>query len=120
MIQRDQAPAPEREGRADAERFVLARELLDVSEYDVFRRAYLDWYGREPDPRVIDSLFGAYLRTDELPMFVRHFARRYVEDHADRVHAVVDRERRAWRMDRIMLALIAALVVAALAWRTWR
>jgi len=120
MSERNQAPRGARPDREDAESFVLTRELLDVSDYEVFQRAYADWYGHEPDRHAIDAHFGAYLRSEQLPIFVRHYVRRFVQSHPDGVRAVVDRETRASRLNRIMIAVVALLVVFALLWGMWR
>jgi hypothetical protein len=120
MSEQNRTPPAARSGREDAECFVLTRELLGISDYEVFQRAYAAWYGREPDRHAIEAPFGAYLRSARLPVFVRHYVRRYVQTHPDRVQTIIDREARAWRLDRVMIAVVALLVVLALLWGMWR
>ena len=53
---------------------------LEVSEYEVFCRAYLRWYGNAVDEFVVERDFGRYLHlAQELPVYVRSFlSRTYV------------------------------------------
>jgi hypothetical protein len=41
--------------------FLLTRESLEVSEFDVFRLAYAAWYGEQPALQQIENHFDDYL-----------------------------------------------------------
>ena len=99
----------------DFDAFLMTKDALGVSEYQVFRRAYRAWYGYEPSPGQTDSLFRAYLLSSELPHFVRHFARRFLQNHPEVPRAIQERYHRSQRADHISLALIVVMVFGALA-----
>lgn len=48
---------------------------LQISEFDLFARAYQDWFGR-PAPRAsLETAFMQYLYYDQMPYWVRHYCR---------------------------------------------
>lgn len=52
----------------------LAR-ILDVSEFEIFERAYERWYGRRPELAQLKKEFARYLYRHELPLYVQDFVR---------------------------------------------
>jgi hypothetical protein len=50
--------------------------VLHVSELEVFRLAYRNWFGRPANDGEIDSCFSHYIDDSEVPMWVRDFTRR--------------------------------------------
>ncbi len=52
-----------------------AASIGEISEYDLFRAAWMAWYGNRAKDREIEKLFVAFLNGAELPCYVRHFAR---------------------------------------------
>ncbi len=100
---------------SDYQSFVLAKEVLGVSEYQLFIDAYRDWYGHEPGTRTIDAEFGEYLRSNELPLYVRHFARRFVAAHPDHVQSFQKVRQRSERAHLIAIGTLALMVLSALA-----
>lgn len=99
----------------DIEAFLIAREAMQTSEYKMFVEAYHLWYGRHPDDRQIDRIFGDYLKSADLPHFVKHFARAYIENHPERLRSNVARERRGDRAYLLALIINCVLVFGALA-----
>jgi hypothetical protein len=59
----------------DGERVVHTANLLEISELEVFRRGYLQWFGTEPEPAALEDEFVRYLYFGETPMWVRHYTR---------------------------------------------
>lgn len=59
---------------ADQRRVALCARHLEISEFDVFARAYHAWYGRSPAVRDLEREFCSFvmLRCD-LPFYVRRF-----------------------------------------------
>lgn len=50
--------------------------LLELSEYDVFCRAYVYWYGQTANATIVERDFGRYLMfAHELPCYVRAYLR---------------------------------------------
>ncbi len=47
----------------------------EVSELEVFRSAYLAWYGVTGDRTEIERDFGRYLRSGRVPVYVWHYVR---------------------------------------------
>ena len=50
--------------------------VLQVSEYELFRIAYLKWHDHPISDTRLDSLFKAYLATSDAPYWVNDFARK--------------------------------------------
>jgi hypothetical protein len=59
----------------DGERVVHTANLLDISEFEVFRRAHLQWYGCEPELEQLEQHFVQYLYFGATAPWVRHYAR---------------------------------------------
>ncbi len=98
----------------ELDQFHLTRESLEVSEFDIFRRAYIDWYGKTPTLREIENHFDGYLVSGELPFYVRHYCRQFIEHRPDMVEAVRKQEHRSRIAERLVTGLLIAFVVAAL------
>ncbi len=64
----------------DGERVVLSANLLDTSEFEIFRRAYLEWYGRDLDTKALGAEFSVYLHTSQAPPWVRHYSRNLLQE----------------------------------------
>ncbi len=60
----------------DAREVVNAATLLRVSEFEVFRLAYREWFGRLATNKEIDVTFARYLGQSAVPVWVRNFTRK--------------------------------------------
>jgi len=58
-----------------ADQVTAAAGRLEISERDLFFLAYWRWFGHEPEPAALERTFAAYMFRDELPPWVRHYAR---------------------------------------------
>ena len=92
----------------------LTRETLDVSEFEVFRMAYAEWYGEKPSLPRLETEFDDYLSSGVLPFYVRHYCRQFIEDHPECIRAAQTTERRSRFAERLATALLIAFVAAAL------
>ncbi len=99
----------------DVRDFLLTKAARETSDFQVFADAYQDWYGHEPAQNRLERVFGEYLKTGDLPHFVRHYARRYVSNHPDPVRVLRDRERRSERAYVVAFSMLAAMVLFAMA-----
>lgn len=55
----------------------LIARRLEVSEFDLFHKAYRSWYGHAPAVRELEREFGCFLNQQcELPFYVRRFIAR--------------------------------------------
>ena len=52
-----------------------AASMLDVGEFRLFELAYRSWYGKSADPRRLEQIFTQYMFCDQIPFWVRHYAR---------------------------------------------
>lgn len=59
----------------DVQAVLNAAAMLDITEYDLFRIAYVRWHGEVPDTRTMEPFFVAYMFNEIVPLWVRHFAR---------------------------------------------
>lgn len=100
---------------ADFQDFLLTKAARETSEYQVFVDAYRDWYGDEPAQRRLQNAFGEYLKSGDLPHFVRHYARRYVATHPDPVRTLMDRDRQSQRANLIAFGMLTVMVLFAMA-----
>ncbi len=64
----------------DGERVVHSANLLEISEYEVFRRAFQEWYGSQPDVASLEDDFAQYLYFSATPLWVRHYTRNLLEE----------------------------------------
>ena len=93
---------------------ILTRESLNVSEFEVFRRAYTDWYGEKPAMQRVEKQFDDYLTSGVQPFYVRHYCRQFVENHPDCVDAAQKRERHSRFAKRLATGLLIVFVAGAL------
>ncbi|TDY02589.1 hypothetical protein [Thiohalophilus thiocyanatoxydans] len=49
--------------------------MLDISEFRLFELAYYAWYGEHARPEKLDEDFARYMFREEVPFWVRHYAR---------------------------------------------
>ena len=91
---------------SDGDRVVYAAKVLDVSEFELFERAYSDWYGREPETLTIEHEFVQYLYFGAAPPWVRHYARMTLDAHPQ----AVDRTHRRLGMGGALLRLMDSRV----------
>ncbi len=56
-----------------------ASSLLEIKEYDVFKLAYKEWFGCKPQPHVAEAHFANYMFNQQIPVWVRRYARKVVE-----------------------------------------
>lgn len=61
-----------------------AASQLDATEFDVFRGAYREWFGREPADPEIEPYFAHYMYSETAPHWVRSYTRRVRETAARR------------------------------------
>ena len=64
---------------SDADLASEAKAALGILDFELFRTAWRNWYGAEPEDRRLEPAFVAYLYTTRLPGYVRHFARQVLE-----------------------------------------
>ena len=57
--------------------------LLHVSEFEVFRLAYRNWFGQPAKDGEINVFFNHYMDASEIPMWVRDFTRRVSQLNTD-------------------------------------
>jgi hypothetical protein len=92
----------------------MTAQAMEISEYQIFVAAYLDWYGKKPDCRQVDRFFGTYLSRGEIPVFVRHFTRHYLNEHPEYLRLYNAQQRTQQQAERVALLLIMILVGLAL------
>jgi len=52
---------------------------LGLKEFDLFRLAYRRWFGRQPDEKLLENAFAAYMFGRAVPTWVRHLSRQVVD-----------------------------------------
>lgn len=65
----------------DANIVAEASNRLSTGEFQVFQLGYADWYGRDPEPSLLESSFFAYLYHNQVPSWARHFSRRIIAQY---------------------------------------
>lgn len=92
--------------------------LLDISEFHLFELAYKDWYGKPAITEKLEDVFVRYMYREEIPFWVRHYAREIIQQRGKRQDDRFPREplqhsatRPAIRRGlRVLLGLIFILV----------
>ena len=51
-----------------------------MREFDLFHAAWRVWFGRAPEDKALERIFVNYLFNQRIPHWVRHFARRVIND----------------------------------------
>lgn len=90
----------------------------EESEYDIFVVAWMAWHGTEPSPQRVDADFGAYLRGEAVPHYVRHFVRRWFEANPTFLqrHAEGNRAAERGRILALALSALAAIIAVLVGW----
>ena len=65
---------------ADINLVINAANYLEVSEFAIFRNAYTAWYGRQVPDKQVEKVFVGYLQENNVPFWVRNYARSRVPD----------------------------------------
>jgi hypothetical protein len=60
----------------DAVSFVA--RLLDISEFNLFEIAYINWFGNEATKKAMDDFFGSYLTSGLVPFWLRDMVRKVI------------------------------------------
>ena len=67
----------------DSKAVAFAATALHVSEHDIFRLAYRNWFGYWLSDDELDAEFGRYLNYCTVPIWVRDFTRKVLQLQAD-------------------------------------
>ncbi len=70
------------EGLSDDDLVTEAKAALDILDFELFRVAWRNWHGMEPDDRWLEPAFVTYLFKRFVPGYVRHFARQVLAEAA--------------------------------------
>lgn len=54
---------------------LAAAAMLDITEYELFQLAWTRWHGHSPQVVELEPYFVSYMFDQEVPTWVRHFAR---------------------------------------------
>ncbi|HJO72319.1 MAG: hypothetical protein QF450_08465 [Rhodospirillales bacterium] len=105
-------------GAGDGRTVIDAAQALRIREYDLFRAAFRQWWGREADDKTLERVFVASMFHQVVPPWVRHFCRRVLEmrrqDRLDPVALGVAGFRRVERPPPLGRLYVALTSVAAL------
>ena len=73
---------PDKEELENPERRVIgdAANILQVGEFQLLQLAYQDWYGEDLPEDQADHLFHVYMIEGIVPPWVRHYARRILQE----------------------------------------
>ena len=99
---------------ADVQAVLDTAAVLDITEFDVFRLAYRDWYGRCAAPRTIERWFAAYMFEAAVPPWVRQFTRRVLAQRQGRFQSADPDPARSRSGARIKGGVCLALLALAL------
>ena len=53
---------------------------LRITEFELFQRAHLDWFGHAAEEKALERVYVAYMFSQAVPHWVRHFCRRFLLD----------------------------------------
>lgn len=72
----------------DPDRVGYAARLLGISELDLFKKAYCQWYGEEPSEVMSVKYVNEYLADGTVPFWMRNYVRTILSDTGLRPKAV--------------------------------
>jgi hypothetical protein len=104
----------------DIDSVLNATALLDITEWDFFNLAYDRWHGEPAKEGIMEPIFAAYMFSDVVPLWARHFARLverlYRRGVLDRQALGVDRLPGSRQMVRrgVRYAVFVGVVIVAL------
>lgn len=80
-MQHRMKPNGERDAAAARDCLAVAEAALalGLKEFDFFRLAYRRWFGRQPDEKLLEKAFAAYMFGRVVPTWVRHLSRQVVD-----------------------------------------
>lgn len=108
---------PQPSPAGDARAVVAAAAILRVSEFELFRLAYYDWYGLMPQRNALEKPFEHYLLKTLVPPWVRSFARKILKLSAEKRLNPVDygiQPAPAARIGRVLFGIIALILMFVL------
>ena len=59
----------------DIQSVLAAAAILDITEYKMFQLAWIRWHGQNSQAEELEPYFVRYMFDEEVPAWVRHFAR---------------------------------------------
>jgi hypothetical protein len=59
----------------DIRTVLAAAAILDITEYEMFQLAWIRWHGQSSQAEELEPYFVRYMFDEEVPTWVRHFAR---------------------------------------------
>ncbi len=76
----------------DADIVGFAAKRMKIGEFELFIRAYEEWYGEKPTEAMMEPFFGTDLKRSIAPFWARHYARRFLSD--PELHDQIVKEKR--------------------------
>lgn len=93
---------------ANPKTVVVVSNRLSITEYEVFRIAYRQWFGVDATDKDLKKVFIRYIFENQLPHWVRHFCIKVVRLHESGKLEVQEftgqRDRRAGMSKNILIA----------------
>jgi hypothetical protein len=82
----------DKQGPTDCRIVMDAASALGMREYDFFRLAFRQWFGREAEEKALERIFVQYMFHQEVPAWVRHLGREVLlrRDRGEIVSAQMD------------------------------
>ena len=71
----------ERLFQTDTEAVCFAASLLEISEFQLFEIAHVNWFGGEAPKKAMEGFFGNYLQAGLVPFWLRHMVRSVICKH---------------------------------------
>ena len=83
----------------------------EITEYEVFRRAWRAWFGTEPVPGELERHFVRYMFRQDVPPWVRHYTRRVLGSRP-RARAAAGRPAPMWLVPALALGALSLLALS--------
>lgn len=100
-------------GFADDSRILnRAAAELGVTEFQVFALSYRNWYGRDAEDCRIERAFDRFLKTGDLPLWVRDYARK-TQRAANDFSLAADRGNNRTGSVQLLLGWVKGVIVLA-------
>jgi hypothetical protein len=101
----------------ETDQISIASDILQISEFNFFRLAYSQWFGRDIPVSRLEHIFAQYVFEEIVPYWVRHLSRRVMKkldqgilDPSD-FHVIPPKGSRKLRIEGYIYTVIISIII---------
>jgi hypothetical protein len=104
----------------ETDQISIASDILQISEFNFFRLAYSQWFGREIPVSRLEHIFAEYVFKEIVPYWVRHLSRRVMKKldqgilDPSEFHVILPKGSRKLRIEGYIYTVIILIITILL------